>query len=652
MAPADHPARDAVCATLAWIARDEGSLLECYYSAPSTGGHYGGGHPSLTPLRQLRGGTFGGGRHMEQLLLVLQGFECEAVCLGPGIFDDLLADLHVPVRARDDDAGHLYTQLLARSVAEPQGWLVIGDGGRPQGISLAAYAYPEVFHRRLLAFPEGAELSPSDHPVEGVWLEHPPAGGVARLDQPEESSVAVQTAWMARRWCAQGSGFLLGDPELIGRWTPTAIRKGWLPIFAMPQREILRHLDLKDAKQSIVYGRQQDDSDFLALSRAGLAFQLVDPGRPVFPVLAEIHPRRAPAPRVESEPSDGQLKEWAREGRVLTSLLFWTGMMRELENLYALTEAIELSELAAGFVLTTASFEYMWAPPLSLQWVEQSLGGLQGKVETLLASGGEGAFLESEVPVERFRDTLKESVDRLGAWLGQENIPRGWWGVMDAPLVARNAPRLTFKPDRPYASLRYRGSGPDRPASTSASGPGERTAVRPFAKRLRHAVRRSAVGGFLEPLRPFDGFEPGPPGRALLTAVRDAGFGYALTKSGFGGRPKVVTGIDGLTVMNYTTGRWDGWTPFVTVNSLGDLQAAERRLVRQGRPGWLLGTLDTCLWAFSGTVLDRGRSLLEICSWTARGGSSRTLVNVLPGVIARYAAILAEMGAVDTLEAR
>jgi len=107
----------------------------------------------------------------------------------------------------------------------------------------------------------------------------------------------------------------------------------------------------------------------------------------------------------------------------------------------------------------------------------------------------------------------------------------------------------------------------------------------------------------------------------------------------------------GLTVLNYTAGRWDGWTPFVTINSIADLQAAERRLIRHGRPGWLLGTLDTCLWAFSGTVLDRGQSLLELCKWVARGGSSGTLVNVLPGVMARYAAILGEMGVVDTMAA-
>ena len=654
LAPADHPDRDAVCATLAWIAADEGVLFECYYSAQTIGGHYGGGHPSLTPRAHLRGGTFSGGRHLEQLLLLLQCFECEAVCLGPSIFDGLLADLEIPVRAREDDAERLYTQFLVTSVAQPQGRLLIGDGGRPQGIGLDAYAFPEVFHRKLLAFPESDEavLNPSVLSIEGLWLAGQPRSDVHRLDYPEEKSVSRQTAWMARRWREQGTGYLLADPEVVGRWMPTAIRKGWLPIFGIPQREVLGHLDLKAGDQAVVHGRQQDDSDFLALSRAGLAFQLIDPGRPVFPVLAEANPRRSPAHRHDGGPPDDQLRQWAREGKVLTSLLFWTGMVRELENLYALTEAVSISGLAAGFVLTTASFEYMWTPPLGLEWVDESLGGLEGKVETLLASGGSGAFLESEVPVERFRQTLKESVDQLSSWLGRTNVPHGWWGVMDAPFVPRKAPRLTLKPDHPYVSVRYRGrhqedvDSPPRTAGEKRGAP-----ARPLGRRLRRAVRQSPLGSFLEPLRPFDAFMPGPPNRELLTAVREAGFEYALTKSAFGGRPKIVTGIDGLTVLNYTAGRWDGWTPFVTINSIADLQAAERRLIRHGRPGWLLGTLDTCLWAFSGTVLDRGQSLLELCKWVARGGSSGTLVNVLPGVMARYAAILGEMGVVDTMAA-
>jgi hypothetical protein len=178
------------------------------------------------------------------------------------------------------------------------------------------------------------------------------------------------------------------------------------------------------------------------------------------------------------------------------------------------------------------------------------------------------------------------------------------------------------------------------------SGPG---AGRPD---LRSRVRDSPLGNLFDPIRPFDESRPGPPVLSILEAVRAAGFEYALTKAEFGAPPTVATGVEGLTVLNYTAGRWDGWTPFETVNELSDLVRAERRLSRSGKPGWLLGSIDSCLWTFSGHVWDRGRELRDICRWMADGGSSGGLVNVTPRTAARYARILAGEGSIRTVPAR
>jgi len=66
----------------------------------------------------------------------------------------------------------------------------------------------------------------------------------------------------------------------------------------------------------------------------------------------------------------------------------------------------------------------------------------------------------------------------------------------------------------------------------------------------------------------------------------------------------------------------------------------------------LLGSIDSCLWTFSGHVLDRGRELKDMCRWMAAGGSSGRLVNVTPGTAARYARILADEGLIRTTAAR
>ena len=638
-APAGHPHRDAVCATLAWIADAEGLEFECYYAGLASGVHYGGGIPWLYDPADLRGGTFEGGHHAEQLRLVLDRFGCQAVCLGPCPFDQELADAAVPVRARSEGVAELYEQVLASSHVEPPSTLlVIGYGeGR---LSLVPYACHEVVQRKALAIAGGDDALVASlgagREVERLWCDQASSG--------DARAAGRLTLEMAERWAGVTNTYLLGDPEMAGRWIPAAVRHGWAPVFGIPQTEVVKSLGHRLGRSPVVWGRQQDDTDFLELSRAGVAFQLVDPGRPPFPVIAETSSRRLPPGPCDADPTDGELRRWAAEGRVVSSIVFWAGMVRELECLYALTDMLAASRLRAGLALTTESLRYFDSSPLARLAVAPELGGLKGHLEVLMASAGAGGMLESEAPPERFASALSSSVAELARAAGVRDNPfRGWWAVMDAPLVPRKQGRLAVRAWPPSARLRYQRRPLDVAAAQEQGGSG-----RPS---LRARVRESPLGGMFEAIRPFDGFSPGGPRRALLEAVRAAGFEYALTKSSFGRPPTVATGVDGLTAINYTAGRWDGWTPFETINDLGDLRRAERSLLGSGRPGWLLGGVDSCLWTFSGHVLDRGSDLLEICRWTARGGDSGRLVNVTPHVMARYARILGEMGLVRTTPA-
>jgi hypothetical protein len=448
---------------------------------------------------------------------------------------------------------------------------------------------------------------------------------------------------MAERWSEAGHGFLLGDPELVGRWIPTASREGWMPIHGTPQTDVIARLAGPLGKTDVVFGRQHHDDDFLALSRLGVGLQVIDPGRPPFPVLREA-PSRWPAPPPPDEPDDAQLERWAARGRVLSTLLFWTGMARELENLHALADVLSLTGMAGGLILTTESFAHMPRPPLTLTQHPLAAGGLAPGVELLLACSGGGVLLESEAPADRFAAALSRSVDELAVRLGgRDRVPRGWWPLMDAPLIPQPPRRLVTRPEAPYLRVRY------QPRAPGAAGDGEPGAGGRVRRSPRALVRESPLGALFEPARPFSDFRPGAPGRAVLKAVRDAGFEYAFTASAFSGPARAVVDVPGLVALTYTAGRWDGWSPFITVNGLSDLRRAERRLLRGGRPGWLAGTLDTCLWAFTGEVWDRGRELYAICRWMAEGGSSGRLVNVTPRTAARYARLLADRGLVDAL---
>jgi hypothetical protein len=582
---------------------------------------------------------------MEQFELVLKRFTCQAACLGPTVFAEALEDAAVPVRANTSDVADFYNQIFKSSkVKRATCLLVVGNVQGP--LSLAPYACHEIVQRRLIAISAGDDAAlaklQSDNPmeVEHLWNDVPttPVGPMSAADR----SLA-----MAVRWGKHTNTYLLADPEAAGRWIPAAIRHGWAPVFGIPQADLVTRLAPHLQTVPVVWGRQQDDWDFLELSQAGVAFQLVDPGRPPFPIIGEAaRPRPAVVAgpiRPPTDPTDDELRRWARERRVVSTMVFWTGMVRELECLYALADILSLTRLKAGLALTVESFHFADSTPLALLSAAPEVGGLRGQVETLLASAGAGGMIESAAPPERFARTLADSVAALARLAGQDQVPKGWWGVMDAPLLPRRIGRVKFEARPPAIKLRYRRRALS-PDSGSAGG-----GRRPD---LRSRIRESPLGNLFEPIRPFDESRPGRPVRSVLNAVRSAGFEYALTKSEFGSPPTVATGVDGLTVLNYTAGRWDGWTPFETVNELGDLVRAERRLLRSKKPGWLLGGIDTCLWAFSGHVWDRGRELRDMCRWMAGGGSSGELVNVTPGTAARYARILADEGLIRTAPAR
>ena len=70
----------------------------------------------------------------------------------------------------------------------------------------------------------------------------------------------------------------------------------------------------------------------------------------------------------EADPSDEELLRWARDGRVLTSLVFWTGATREGENLYALKDIVARTGVLGGVALTAQSFGWRPAPLDLLIW--------------------------------------------------------------------------------------------------------------------------------------------------------------------------------------------------------------------------------------------------------------------------------------------
>ena len=343
-----------------------------------------------------------------------------------------------------------------------------------------------------------------------------------------------------------------------------------------------------------------------------------------------------PAPPValsETEPCDAELERWAAEGRVLVTLLFWCGMVRELHCLPGILDLVAASGVRVGLLLTAEIAEHSDPGLLALLAAPVERGGVFGRVEPLLASTGRGVAAESLLPHGALAASLEEARTAFGKRLPPELAPRGWWPLIDTPLVPAGPSRLAWRGGHPVLRFTPRGDQP----SAGSSGPDTR---RRDARRLAGSfVRGLRLESFLEERRPFDDQRPGAIDEAVVDAVRGAGFEYMWTKAAFG-RPVAALRRDEFIALPFTAGNWDGWSPFYTVTDVRDLVRAERRLLGSRDPGWLVSTIDSPLWLLPGELLERASALYRIAQFSVVGGRSGRLVNVTPNVIARYARLL------------
>jgi hypothetical protein len=406
-------------------------------------------------------------------------------------------------------------------------------------------------------------------------------------------------------------------------------------------------------KSRVVFGRQYSDDDFFTLSGLGKSLQVIDPCRPPFQSVRhaeyEWHLEHVGRGFFETEYTDDQLRQFAREGRILISLMIWSGMIREIANLYNLMDLFALTKLRCGLVLTAQSFEYMMHGPLELLTVPLDRGGVFPLVEPVLGSCGKGVGIESGMSSEQLAEDLRDSLTRILEKVEEPAfLPQGWWPTMDAelkPLGFCKRPRFVrFLRRPPHIQFRYkplpRRAGPD-PAlegGTQASG-----LKNDLIDRFSTRVEKAGLLRHFLPYRPFESFEAGSLKTDIVASVRSTGLTYMFSKSGFGSTPRILHRDEAFIALNYTAGHWDGWTPFETVSDVSDLTRAERSLLRKREPGWIVSTIDSCLWTFGGEFWKNGSRLLRIAEFCARGGDSGRLLNVRPHTVSRYARIMDEM---------
>ncbi len=455
-APADRADVCYAMATAAWMAGSAGALFECYLECERSG-----------RLFAATGSTVLGGDHLRQFNYLHSVFDVSHMLLGgAAVFRSSIDAFGAEVLAEEEDTARLYAALLAQpGVAAPAGILVgpASPGGPDGKTDLRPYLYPEIFFPRMLGFAAAPAKSESAGlPAELEVRSLSPEGGYAEV-----------TSALAGRWEAEARGVAFGDPAMIRALIPKLCRdrrpalyapKDRLPtsrVRVAPYPEEKSPLADRAAELAVelgdrvIVGRQTGDGDIFEWSKRGVSVQIMDPNRPVFPVV-EAAPQRWAAPGTDllaGEPDDLTLERWADEGKVLATLIWHSGEVAHTEAMLNLVDLASRTGLKMG--LGAHAARYATAPQdWELLSVPRERGGARGLLEPVLHCGGLGVMAECNFPPEMLEENCREALAAIREVAGEAGCPRGYYAFMDADLA-------TLSPARPelYAAVRRAGLG-------------------------------------------------------------------------------------------------------------------------------------------------------------------------------------------------
>lgn len=657
-----------IASTFAWLSKSRNYLFDNYFDSYHQGVHFPAGDWRNLEIGQLTGGTVSGDQHFGEFYFMLLNFDVYVASFEGTAFLSSIANLNVPVVAASDRITTLYKKTFDHfNVPLPLNIVMVGSNFGNALTGLEAYLYPEIYYRKAVGVPDSiseeelAELYRHGGKIfclyadEDVTTQLNSRGyDVEVIDnlRTNDDYFAV-TRRIASRWRDSSKGWLVGDPVLISHWIPTACEENLIAIYSVPQEKIITEMgDLISSKGSVVYGRQYSDRDFFRLSKLNQCLQVIDPCRPPFQSVKHVeyawHTDQEEG-LYESEYSDEQLRQFARERRILVSLMFWSGMIREVANLHNLMDLFAITRLRCGLVVTAQTYEYMMHSPFELLTMPLEQGGVFPLVEPVLGSCGVGVGIESYLTSERLHENLTKALSRILTKAKSENyVPRGWWATMDADLEnlsSREFPSpIKFLRYSPYFHVRFHPKENILGEVPSSCDHGTWSSMRENClEKIKTWLRRAGLAKYFSPYRPYEFFRPGAIKKDIVNVVKSVGLKYMFTKSGFNSHPAAAFYDNDFIALNYTAGQWDGWTPFETINDMSDLKKAEKVLLRRKKPGWIVSTIDSCLWTFGGEFWKKSNKLYEIAQFCVNGGMSKTLINVKPGSVARYARIIENM---------
>lgn len=453
--------KNAIAATLAWITEKKGYLLEVYYDSYRSGRHYCG-EPfrfknNIIPEEDYFGGTVLGGFHHEQFYFLNNYFDVEYVLLNKNLlFESSIRSFGKTIINAGLDTPEVYQSLLEHfSLPCPQEATMVNSVISSQfRFGLDSLCYPDIFYSQTLGIDNS--LSNRDlfklklmgiQKINCVLL---PSDDIQRLEKngfeiniidslKEDDNYKTITRRICKRWSDKAQQVALSDPVLASFWLPWYCRHRCISLFDFEVEKVIPDVIsvASQKKQRVVFGRQNSDQDILALSKKNIAIQIIDPNRPPFSIMETVEYSWSKQEKsyYEDEPSDEQLKDYAKNGIVLGTILFHSGDLRHSDIIPRVFDFVAMNRLKIGVGITAQWYQYV-PELLELINIPMESGGLFPHVEPLLYTGGLGIIAEGNgyVDIDVLINNLKESKQIIQKTCGLNNIPRGYYTFLDIQL--------------------------------------------------------------------------------------------------------------------------------------------------------------------------------------------------------------------------
>ncbi len=468
VAPLDHPDLAAAAPTVAWMAEAAGAAFECYFECARDG-----------ELFARTGSTVLGGHHHQQFNWLCARTRVRLIRLGNArLFESSARAFGLEVLAQADRAVALYQALLPHLPAPQRPALFFAPatveiGGNP--VEIGPYLFPEIFFRRALGLlPEdGAAAAAAWDDARAAFAYVPSAAADALaaafpacesidavLPGDDIGSVSLR---LANRWRNEARGVVFGDPPAVLAQVATHCRHRRVAVFApakwLTSREVTfsNYVEatspIADATADlavslgnpVITGRQTCDGDIVRWSKHGVCIQIIDPNRPAFPIVETLpQPWTQPAQSgFDLEPSDDQLRAWAREGRRLTTIVWHSGETAHTEAMLNLVDLAVTSGVKMGIGVHAQRYEtapQMW----ELIQTPVDRGGALGLIEPVLHSGGLGVMAEYPAPAASLAAFCREALRRIEAVAGPAGVPKGYYAFLDTdfPTFSKTRPEI------------------------------------------------------------------------------------------------------------------------------------------------------------------------------------------------------------------